>query len=311
MARLIPSTTALVAFESAARLGGFSRAAEELYLTESAISKQILKLEGFLGVKLFERLHGRIELTKAGRAYAAEVRNSLDKLEANTRTVVNYHSGQKELQIAALPTFSNKWLLPRLRRFSDSHADIVVNISGRVDPFVFQEAEFDAAVHFDDPHWDGLRKKILFSEELIAVLSPHHFNPAKWLEDPERIPLLHKATRADAWHRWFESCGMNHHDPRYGPHYDSFATLLEAVRCGMGISLIPRLYVEKELASGELVQPYSHTLKNEKTFMIILSDRDRLSPALQAFIDWLEGEAELFCQQRGKADRIAVESASA
>lgn len=294
MARMIPTTTALITFEAAARLGGFSRAAEELCLTESAVSKQMAKLEAFLGVRLFDRVHGRISLTSAGKKYAAEVRKILDKLEAETQSIANYHQGRKELRIAALPTFSNKWLLPRLKNFSREHPDVVVNIKGRMDPFVFQKSEFDAAIHFDDPAWEGVRKVTLFSEELIAVVSPRHFDPSGWLDNPTGIPLLNKVTREDAWQRWFEGAGLKHPDPRSGPHYDSFATLIEAVRSGMGIALVPRLYVEHELKIGELVQPCSYTLRNEKTYMLILPDRDELPRSLQNFVDWLLLEAKQF-----------------
>lgn len=307
MARLIPSTTALITFEAAARLGAFSKAADELCLTESAVSKQMNKLEAYLGVDLFERAHGRITLTQAGEGYAAEVRRALDKIEATTQAVVNFHQGRKELRIAALPTFSNKWLLPRLKSFSELHPDVIVNISGRMEPFPFHEAEFDAAVHFEDPTWQNVRKFELFSEELIAVVSPKHFDPQSWLDDVESIPLLKKATREDAWRRWFETAGITHPAPTSGPYYDSFATLIEAVRSGMGISLVPRLYVTQELKSGDLVQPCPHTLKAEKTYTIIAPDRDGYSPSLQKFIEWLRAEARSFQITRDTVEPVSIE----
>lgn len=156
MRRFIPGTSVLIAFEAAARLGSFSRAAAELCLSESAVSKQIAKLESFLKLRLFDRANGHFGLSEAGAAYIADVRKALDKLEADTRNAANFHMARKELEIAALPTFANKWILPRLRNFVRSHPDIVVSISGRAEPFDFYEAQFSAAVHFSDPLWKGV-----------------------------------------------------------------------------------------------------------------------------------------------------------
>lgn len=204
IARFIPTTTALITFEAAARLGGFSRAAEALCLSESAASKQIARLEGFLDLRLFDRAAGRFGLTEAGRAYVTEVRRTLDKLEADTKNVANFQMTRKKLQIAGLPTFSNKWLMPRLGSLLKRHPDIIVNIRGRIDPFDFSELEFDAAMHFAYPQWQSVRQSTLFSEELIAVVNPHHFPAAEWQATNwtgpsfTDAPLLHKVAREDA-----------------------------------------------------------------------------------------------------------------
>lgn len=300
IARFIPSTTALITFEAAARLGGFSRAAEELCLSESAVSKQIAKLESFIDLRLFDRTAGKFGLTEAGRAYVTEVRRTLDKLEADTKNVADFQMTRKELQIAALPTFSNKWLMPRLGTFFKRHPDIIVNIRGRIDPFDFSELEFDAAVHFADPLWQGVRQSTLFSEELIPVTNPEHFPVAEWQAacwtGPSftDAPLLHKITREDAWRRWLLGARLDHPNPASGAQFDTFSTVIEAVRTGIGIALVPRLYVERELERGELVQFHPHTLQDEKTYMLILPDRDVLHPSLNAFADWLHDEGRAF-----------------
>ncbi|MGX0905300.1 LysR family glycine cleavage system transcriptional activator [Roseovarius sp. MBR-79] len=304
IARFIPSTTALITFEAAARLGGFSRASEELCLSESAVSKQIAKLESFLDLRLFNRSAGRFGLTEAGRSYVIEVRRTLDKLEADTKNVVNFKMTRKELSIAALPTFSNKWLMPRLGTFFKQHSDIIVNIRGRIDPFDFSELEFDAAVHFADPQWQGVRQSTLFSEELIAMASPKHFPVDEWQaanwHGPgfNDAPLLHKVTREDAWRRWLLGARLDHPNPASGAQFDTFSNLIEAVRSGLGIALVPRLYVEQELVHGELVQFHSHTLQDEKTYMLILPDREVLHPSLNVFADWLHDEARAFTSAR-------------
>ncbi|WP_083387361.1 LysR family transcriptional regulator [Salinicola sp. MIT1003] len=298
MKRCIPSTTALITFEAVARLGGVSRAANELCLTESAVSKQITKLEDYLGIKLFDRAHGRVVLSRAGYNYSIEVCKILDDLEKETKSIIGYDKERKELRIAVLPTFSNKWLLPRLNNFCCVNNDITINIIGQVDPANLQESEFDAAIHFEDPKWAELRQQTLFSEELITVISPKHFDALSWHDNVLKIALLHKASRDDAWKRWFSQTHIRHSNPASGPRYDSYANIIEAVRSGMGVGLVPKFYVEPELESGELVQPSPYVLKNEKTYTLIFPESESLPTALNLFIDWIMQEAHLFMQER-------------
>ncbi|NVF15802.1 LysR family transcriptional regulator [Vreelandella maris] len=302
MTRRIPSTTALIAFEATARMGTLSRAASELCLTESAVSKQVSKLEDYLALKLFDRFHGRVTLSEAGKNYFIEVRKTLDKLEADTQSVINFHQGRKELRLAVLPTFSNKWLLPRLKSLSNSNLDIIVNISGRPDPFVFEESEFDAAIHFDHPNWTGCQKHTLFSEDLIAILNPSYFDGKDFEKNINKFPLLHKSSRDDAWKRWLSQTNIQHSSQTSGPRYDSFANVIEAVRSGMGVALVPKLYVAHELESGELFQCSSHVLRNEKTYILILPEREQLSVSLQMFVEWVKKEAHFFNLQRNKLE---------
>ena len=306
MARLIPSSGLLITFESAARLRSFSKAADELCLTESAISKQISKLESYLGLKLFDRVHGGIVPTEAAQGYAADVRQLLNRIETDTKSFIDRHRDPKELQIAVLTTFSNKWLLPRLKKFSASRHDVVVNINGRIDPFPFYESNFDAAVHFEDPIWQDVRKIKLFGEELVVAVSPDHFDPKEWLRNPQSIPLLSKPSRPHIWSKWFAIAGLSHPAPHSGPHYDTFATMIEAAKSGIGIALVPRIYIERELETGELVQPSPHVLKDAKSYILVLPDRDRFSPALQAFVDWIQEEARAFLDGSSAGAAVAA-----
>ncbi|MEP4524266.1 MAG: LysR family transcriptional regulator, partial [Alloalcanivorax venustensis] len=150
MRRKIPATTALVGFEAAARHQSFTKAAEELALTQSAICRQIANLEDFLGVKLFRRTRRGVQLTEAGRNYSRRVIARLDDLERDTLAVMGQHGPGQTLELAVVPTFATRWLLPRLRGFHDAHPGITVNLTNRTRPFLFADTEFDAAIYFGD-----------------------------------------------------------------------------------------------------------------------------------------------------------------
>jgi len=137
MRRKIPSTGALIAFEAAARYQSFSRAAEELTLTEGAISRQIAVLEDYLGVQLFHRVKKRVTLSDIGTAYFIKVKEDLTRLERNTLGAMAYQNGQKFLELAVIPTFTSKWLIPKIAEFSRLHPGITINLSERALPFLF------------------------------------------------------------------------------------------------------------------------------------------------------------------------------
>lgn len=172
MRRNIPSSTALTAFEAAARHGSFARAAEELSLTEGAISRQIGRLEAFLGVILFERVGNRVRLLPNGARYAVQVRESLDRLDRDSQYVMGQPNDGASLDIAIIPTFAMRWLIPRLSRFQQKHPNITVHLAERMDPFVLAGSGFDAAIHFEHPAWTGMRMHRLLHEVLVPVCHP-------------------------------------------------------------------------------------------------------------------------------------------
>ncbi|SDI30285.1 LysR substrate binding domain-containing protein [Paraburkholderia phenazinium] len=157
MRRKIPSNSALLAFEAAARHGSFARAAEELALTEGAISRQIGRLEAFLGVALFERIGNRVRLAPNGTRYALQVRESLDRLERDSLYLMGQPIEGASIEVAAIPTFATRWLIPRLKRFQNKHPNITVHIAERMEPFILAGSGFDAAIHFEHPAWAGSR----------------------------------------------------------------------------------------------------------------------------------------------------------
>lgn len=302
MKRKIPSTVALALFESAARHQSFARAADEMCVTESAVSRQISALESYLGVQLFSRVKKHVLLTNAGREYSAKVATNLNELELLTRSLMAHKGIGGVLELAVIPTFANRWLLPRLHRFRDAHPDITLNLSDRPDPFLFRGTTFDAALHFDHPAWTGVVKLPLFDEEVIPVVSPRHFDLGR-LKKPDDlmgVPLLHKITRTEAWRRWFERAGYPDLEPLSSMRFELYAMVIEAARAGLGAGLVPRFYVEHEVERGDLAIPFDVSLKQEKRYCLVYPEYKQDSPLVQHFRDWVVTVAQEFNRARAE-----------
>jgi len=292
MRRKIPSSTALTAFEAAARHGSFARAAEELSLTEGAISRQISRLESFLGVPLFERVGNRVRVLPNGERYAAQVRESLDRLDRDSQYLMGQPDNAASLDIAVTPTFAMRWLIPRLPAFSRIHPNITVHLSERTDPFALAGSGFDAAVHFEHPAWAGMRTYPLLQEVLVPVCHPALIKGAKARVSLDQLPRLHRRQSPDAWQRYAKDSGIALTNPAVGARYDLHAMLIEAALAGLGVALVPRLYVEAELAQGRLVAPWPQGEAVSKTFCLVLSEPIGLTAGpVQAFAHWLQDEA--------------------
>ncbi len=294
--RLMPSITELVAFEAAARHGSFTRAAEELALTQGAVSKQVRQLEDSLGVALFEREQRRVILTDAGRNYLTDVRDLLDRLEQSTHAVLATGGGAV-VNLAVLPTFASRWLIPRLHRFTP---DITVNLTTRLEPFDFEREPFDLAIHYGTGNWPAARAYHLLDEEMVAVASPA-YRAAKQLERPEdltRVALLQQATRPNLWLDWFAACGIEVATPYRGAMLDQFSMTAEAAANGLGVGLVPRFLIEGELASGRLVVLFDRPLRQDRTYFVVTPTGRRRNPAVAAFLDWLRDEAAAYAAGR-------------
>lgn len=292
MRRKIPSHSALMAFEAAARHGSFTHAAEELALTEGAISRQIGRLEAFLGVTLFERVGNRVRLLPNGERYAAQVREALDRLERDSQYLMGQPADGASLDIAILPTFATRWLIPRLGRFRARHPNVTVHLAERMEPFVLAGSGFDAAVHFEHPAWAGMRTYRLLHEVLVPVCHPALLEGRDVATALDALPRLHRRQNPEAWQLYVEESGVALSNPAIGARYDLHAMLIEAALAGLGVALVPRLYVEADLAAGRLVAPWPEGRSISKTFCLVLPDPMRLSDGpLRAFADWIIEEA--------------------
>jgi DNA-binding transcriptional LysR family regulator len=292
MRRKIPSHSALIAFEAAARHGSFARAADELALTEGAISRQIGRLEVFLGVTLFERVGNRVRLRPNGERYATQVRETLARLERDSRYLMGQPEDGASLEIATLPTFASRWLIPRLKRFQERHPNITVHLAERMEPFVFAGSGFDAALHFEHPAWTGMRTHRLLHEVLVPVCHPSLIVGRDPTTALDALPRLHRRQNPDAWQLYAEETGIRLTNPPIGARYDLHAMLIEAALVGLGVALVPRLYVEADIAEGRLVAPWPEGSSISKTFCLVMPEPMRVSEGpLQAFAAWILSEA--------------------
>jgi DNA-binding transcriptional LysR family regulator len=298
MRRKIPSTAALVAFESAARHQSFTKAGEELSLTQGAVCRQIAGLEAFLNIELFRRSRRGVKLTEAGQSYARRVAGQLDAVERDTLAVMG-QQGAMSIELAVVPTFGTQWLLPRLKDFQRLHPEITVNLTNRTRPFLFADTEFDAAVYFGDGDWSGTQAHLLMGESPMPVCSPTLLGEQAQLsaEQIANLPLLQQTTRPYAWRQWFSAQDLNTARDMAGPRYELFSMLAQAAMHEMGVALIPPFLIRRELDEGRLVIAAPLTLPSDKAYYLMIPERKLESAALLAFRNWLVGEAALYRDQ--------------
>lgn len=278
-----------MAFEASARLSSFTRAAEELNLTQGAISRQIKVLEDHLGIMLFERIRQRLVLTEAGNYYAGEIRQTLDSFAAATAQVMSFRARGGILRLGMLPTFGTRWLIPRLPNFFAHNRSVTINFSSHIRQVDFQRDFLDAAIHFGEPDWPGVILHKLTGEELFAVASPKLIKREK-IKNPSdlsRITLLVQATRPEAWKSWFDVMGVKEVEPSQALVFEQFAMVLQAAVAELGVALVPKILVQQELEAGELVTLFNKSIHNTKAYFLAYP-RERASyPPLVAFRDWL------------------------
>jgi DNA-binding transcriptional LysR family regulator len=292
MRRKIPSTAALVSFEAAARHESFTKAAQELSLTQGAICRQIASLEDFLSVELFRRSRRGVKLTEAGLSYSRRVATQLDAVERDTLSVMG-HTGANVIELAVVPTFGTQWLLPRLKDFQQQHPEVTVNLTNRTRPFLFADTEFDAAIYFGDADWSGTESHKLMGENPMPVCSPALLDGRKGLT-PEAIaelPLLQQTTRPYAWRQWFNAQNLNIARDLTGPRYELFSMLAQAAMHDMGVALIPPFLIQRELAEQRLVVANRNALSSIKAYYLMIPERKVESASLRAFRDWLVKQA--------------------
>ena len=283
--RFLPSVSALLAFEAAARLGSATAAAQELSLTQSAISRQLKTLEEQIGAHLFAREGRALVLTPAGRDYVVHVRDILMRLgSASVAAGTNPEGGA--LNLAILPAFGMHWLAPRLADFARAHPEVTVNLSTRLAPFDFRSEHYDAAIHFGRRDWPGAAHLRLMPENVVAVaapaLVPRPMDPA----DLAKLPLLHLDTRPRAWSRWLAA-----HDlppPRNaGMVFDQFSTMAQAAIHGLGVALLPDFVATSHLMSRALVRAADDAGQSIGDYYLVWPAERPDPPSLKSFRTWL------------------------
>lgn len=286
--RDLPDMRLLQTFEAAARHGNFTRAAEELSLTQSAVSRQVRELEARIGRPLFERARGRVVATQAGEDFLAEVVQLLRMAEITMRHAAAAADGRRLIALNALPTFAARWLAPRLAAYLAAEPMTRFDLTTRRGLFDLTAAQCDLAIHFGDPIWPGARCVYLCSEIVVPVAGGalRETRVAR-AEDLLALPRLDLSQRPQLWSDWFARCGAQ--APATAPPavhaFDQFALTIEAAKSGLGHALLPRYLIEAELASGALTVTLDAPHATDKAYYMVIPEgrEEKVKP----FCDWL------------------------
>ncbi|WP_457153664.1 LysR substrate-binding domain-containing protein [Mesorhizobium sp. P5_C1] len=285
--RLLPDLINLQAFECSARHGSFTRAALELNLTQSAVSRQIKDLETRLGIQLFERIRQRALLSDAGKRLLPDARRLLLQAEETIIRAVAAGDTGGLLSVATLPTFGTRWLTPRLGRFLALHPNTTINLASRSQRFDFEEENFDIAIHYGQPIWAGGNCTFLCSETVVPVAGRVLASRIETTADICLMPLLHLATRPKLWSDWFALNELDAAGSYHGTRFDQFGMIIEAATADIGVALLPVYLIEEELSSGRLHVTAGQSITTENSYYAVIPDRKSPSSLTNAFQDWL------------------------
>ena len=292
----LPSLAALRTFEAAARHMSFTKAAAELNLTQSAVSRHIRGMEEYLGVLLFERIKQRLELTDAGRSYAKDIRTALDQMQVATVNLVAHQGKGGILNLATPPAFGLKWLIPRLDRFSRAHPDILVNLATHLDakPFNFDTEQLDAAIHYGNNDWPDVLFDPLIGEEMALVCSPSYLAKNPPLTKPQDLShhvLLQSTRRPNLWRDWLQAKDIQDINAWAGLRFEAFYMITQAAVAGLGVALLPRLLIQDDVLLRRLVIPMTEKFTSRNAYCLVYPKSKRHDPKLHAFRGWILSEA--------------------
>lgn len=290
----LPSLSALRTFEAAARHLSFTKAATELNLTQSAVSRQIRIMEEYLGLLLFQRVKQRLVLTDAGRTYVDDIRSALEHMQAATVNLLAHKGQGGILNLATPPAFGTKWLIPRLQDFTQAHPEILINMATRARPFDFATASIDAAIHYGSNDWPGVISDRLVGEEMVVTCSPAYLRKRGALRGPEDVPqqiLLQQTLRPNLWRDWIEAHGGDTSQAFAGPRFEHFYMIMQAAVGSLGLALLPRLIVNEDLQAGRLVIPFEARFTSREAYCLVYPASKRNEPKLELFRRWILSEA--------------------
>jgi putative choline sulfate-utilization transcription factor len=295
----LPSLDLLKGFEAAARHLSFTRAAEELFLTQSALSRQMQTLEEQLGLPLFERRHRQLLLTEAGQVLHAAARTVLDQIGQAVATI-RHDRAAEPLTVSTNQPFASLWLIPRLARFRERHPDVDVYISADNRIVDLDREHIDLAVRYCGEASAPSASVRLFGERLVPVCSPalasDRARPLKRPEDLARHVLLHMDDERGRfpwlnWSAWLAAIGVDRLAPAGSLRFNHFDQVIQAAVDGQGVALGREPLVDRLLRQRKLVAPFPGRYATPRAYYIVRSARAALRPEAQAFGDWLQQEA--------------------
>jgi len=290
MSRRLPPLNALRAFEAAARNENFTRAAEELGVSQVAVSQQVKSLEATLGLKLFARDGKRLIITGAGTLYLAVVRDALDRIAVGTDRLL-HRAPSSILTISTSPDFGAKWLVHRLGRFAAAYSEIDLRVSTTTKQVDLIADQVDLAIRHGNGQWTGLDAVALCPERLVPVCSPKLLSGNRKTKPADllKLPLL-RLDGWTTWSKWFEAAGVSA-SARRGPALNQASMLIDAAINGQGVALARTTLAAWDLLHGRLVVPIDVSLPLENTYWIVYPKLASREPKILTLRDWLLAEA--------------------
>lgn len=294
--RRLPGLSSMRVFEVVGQTRSFTRAAERLNLTQSAVSKQIKNLEDEIGEALIVRRHHSLELTPAGAVLLETIQHALHAIEMSLRGIAKKQN-RNRLRINVPPTFAKRWLLPRLASLKRHLPEIDVSIGTELSDSLAERGLLDCAIRFGDGEWPTLDASLLMSEKHIVVAAPALLQDRILMSpgDLAQFTFLHVLAAPDqrylTWRHWLDAAGFPELDTSRGLEFDVLDLAIEAARCGLGVTIADRSMVEGDLKAGTLRQLFDIQVEGHESYWFVTRPGTALAPNVAAFRDWLFLEA--------------------
>ena len=294
MKRICPTIQELLAFDAVARHESLTRAANELCISVSGVSKQVAGLEAFVG-KLLLKKNGRgIELTAAGLAYWRKISKSLRMIETATTEVRKDKANSSLLVLACAPTFLYKWLVPRLSEFRIFYPDVTFVFKDHVGLGSAFPADVDAVISHGQGNWPNVTIEYIAGQEFVCIYSPCLLKNGEVIRKPKDLigyPLLHLENSTLAWKKWANDYGVDEEEALFGPCFAQYSAVIQAVMSGLGIALVPRFLVDAQLQDGRVVAFSNLSCKDQGHYICFRSEKLERS-VFSAFRLWLREQKE-------------------
>ncbi len=283
----LPPLNALKVFEAAARNLSFTKAAEELFITQGAVSKQIRVLEEYLGFTLFKRVHQGLILTKKAEEYYQNIYLALDSIRISTHFISAKYVQDNVLRINVLPSLSSYWLIPRLKSFKEKYPEVELNIVGGGGNVDFSRIEADVAIRSSDSKIVGLESVKFMDEEMLMISSPEIAAKIKTINDISKITILEHSDRSNDLEDWLNMAGLNKIISKNKLQFEHFFMVIEAAKQGLGIGFVPSFLLDDLLSRGELVNLLGIKHKTRFSYYLLCPRESRGVNKVKIFREWL------------------------
>lgn len=290
----LPSIISLQCFDAAAHYLNMTYAADSLYITQSAVSRQIKNLEKIIGRELFYRQDNKLILTPVGEQYAIEVHKVLNSLNAITQKISSNTEYTKtvKLKVVTEPTFAIAWLMPKLNEFYISYPDIEIDLSTDFESVARNTRRCDLAILWGDGHWSQYYAEPLKRDTYLAVCTPRYLRgrkAVKTMREVANFDFIHQSNTISTTDEWFLKGGMTEKEISTigGQHFDHFIYILQAVKNNIGVSILPKYLVNDALLNGELILACEETYTPTKHFYLVYDEERQEDYAIRQFRKWL------------------------